>query len=158
MLKRNSFKFLCKFGASQKLEPARFIGEFGNFLNGFAKSPRVLRWSRILNECNLSWKIVKYYILYEVCTRKTAPHSTLSPQTWCLKEYKRLVCTHADFLTRICKVNLSNAKNLTWFVFQEFVFQEFVFHWIWLSTRCKICFSLKSLSLTLKSHMNVPLS
>ena len=74
-------------------------------LNGFAKSPRVLRWSRILNECNLSWKMVKYCILYEVCMIKTAPHSTLSPQTWCLKKYKRLVCTHPDLLARICKVN-----------------------------------------------------
>ena len=33
-----------------------------------------------LNECNLSWKIVNYCILYEVCMIKTAPHSTLSPQ------------------------------------------------------------------------------
>ena len=153
MLKRNSFKFLCKFSAYQNLGPAGCIGDFGYFLNGFAKSPCVLRWSRILNECNLSWKIVKYYILYEVCMIKTAPHNTLSPQTWCIKKYKRLVCTYPDLLARKCKVNLSNAKNSTWFVFQEFVF-----HWIWLSTRCKICFNLKSLSLTLKSHMNVPLS
>ena len=36
MLKRNSFKFLCKFSACQKLEPAGRIGDFGNFLNGFA--------------------------------------------------------------------------------------------------------------------------
>ena len=91
MLKRNSFKFLCKCSAYQKLEPAGRMGDFGNFLNGFAKSPRVLRWSRILNECNFSWKIVKYCILYEVCMIKTAPHSTLSPQTWCIKKYKRLV-------------------------------------------------------------------
>ena len=160
--------FLCKFSAYQKLEPAGCIGDFGNFLNGFAKSPRLLRWSRILNEYNLSWKIVKYYILHQVCMLKTAPHSTLSPQTWCIKKYKRLVCTHPDLLARLCKVNLSKAKNST-----RFVFQEFVFHWIWLSTRCKICFTLKSLSLTLKvtwitwitlkvnypqSHMNVPLS
>ena len=33
----------CKFGACQKWEPAGRIGDFGNFLNGFAKSPRVLR-------------------------------------------------------------------------------------------------------------------
>ena len=33
-----------------------------------------------LNECNLSWKIVNYCILYEVCMIKTAPHRTLSPQ------------------------------------------------------------------------------
>ena len=39
MLKRNSFKFLCKYSACQKLEPAGHIGDFGNFFNGFAKSP-----------------------------------------------------------------------------------------------------------------------
>ena len=122
MLKRNSCIFLCKFSACQNLELAGHTGDFGNFLNGFAKSPRVLRWSWILNKCNLSWKIVKYCILYEVCMIKTAPHSTLSPQTWCIKKYKRLVCPHPALLTRICKVNLSKAKNSTWFVFQEFVF------------------------------------
>ena len=45
MLKRNSFKFLCKWSACQKLEPAGRIGDFRIFLNGFAKSPRLLRWS-----------------------------------------------------------------------------------------------------------------
>ena len=29
-------KFLRKFGACQKLEPAGRIGDFGHFLNGFA--------------------------------------------------------------------------------------------------------------------------
>ena len=33
---------------------------------------------------------------------KTAPHSTLSPQMWCLKKNKRMVCTHPDLLARIC--------------------------------------------------------
>ena len=32
----------CKFGACQKLQPASRIGDFENFLNGFAKSPRLL--------------------------------------------------------------------------------------------------------------------
>ena len=37
---------------------------------------------------------------------KTAPHSTLSPQTWCIKKKKKkaLVCTHPDLLARICKL------------------------------------------------------
>ena len=39
MLKRNSFKFLCKYSVCQKLEPAGHIGDIGNFFNGFAKSP-----------------------------------------------------------------------------------------------------------------------
>ena len=36
---------------------------------------------------------------------KTAPHSTLSPQMWCIKNiYIRLVCTHPDLLARISKL------------------------------------------------------
>ena len=38
----------------------------------------------ILTECNLSWKIVKYRILSEVCMR----NSTVSPQMWCIKIIK----------------------------------------------------------------------
>ena len=56
-------KCFRKFGACQKLEPAGRIDDFGNFLNCVTKSPRVLRWSWILNECNLSWKTVNYCIL-----------------------------------------------------------------------------------------------
>ena len=159
--------FLYKFSAYQKLEPAGCIGDFGNFLNGFAKGPRVLWWSWILNECNLSWKIVNYCILYEVCMIKTAPHSTLSPQMWCIKN-KRLFCTHPDLLARICKVNLSNAKNLfstpyllwsraiTALKCDRRLFFGCTYRAI--STRYKICFTPKSLSFSLKSHMNVPLS
>ena len=33
----------CKFGACQKGEPAgRILDDFGNFFNGFAKSPRLI--------------------------------------------------------------------------------------------------------------------
>ena len=97
-----------------------YIGDFGNFFSGFAKSSRMLRSSWILNESNLYFKTVKYYILSEVCRIKTAPHSTLSPQMWSVKNNKRLVCTHPDFLARICK--LVERKNSVWFVFQDFVF------------------------------------
>ena len=42
-------------------------------------------WSSwILTECNLSWKIVKYCILSEVCMI----NSTVSPQMWCIKSIK----------------------------------------------------------------------
>ena len=42
-------------------------------------------WSSwILTECNLSWKIVKYRILSEVCMI----NSTVSPQMWCIKIIK----------------------------------------------------------------------
>ena len=40
---------------------------------------------------------------------KTVPHGTVSPQMY--KKYKRLVYTSPDLLARVCKVNLSNAKN-----------------------------------------------
>ena len=32
----------CKFGACQKWESAGRVGDFGNFLNGFTKSPRLI--------------------------------------------------------------------------------------------------------------------
>ena len=56
------------------------IGDFGNFFNGLAKSPRVLPSSLILNEYNLYRKIVKYRFLSKVCMIKIVPHSTVSPQ------------------------------------------------------------------------------
>ena len=68
----------------------------------------------ILNECNFSWKIVKYCILYEVCMIKTVPRSTLSPQMWCIKKkikdwFARTQIHWPEF------VNLSIAKNWAWF-------------------------------------------
>ena len=100
------------------------------------------------------------------------------------KKYKRLVYTPSDLLARICKVNLSNAKKFGLICFPRICFlgliycdQEplcllnvieddcyFLCVHIRLSSRCKTwfilglfanCFSLKSLSLSLKSHMNV---
>ena len=43
------------------------------------------------------------------------------------KKYKRLVYTSPDLLARFCKVNLWQAKNSAWFVFQEFVFLAMLF-------------------------------
>ena len=59
-----SLTLVCSFKHSlqpalQKWEPAGRICDFGNFFNGLAKSPRVVRSSWILNECNLCCKIVK---------------------------------------------------------------------------------------------------
>ena len=83
MLKRNSFNVHWKFGACQKWEPAGRIGDFGNFLNGFAKSQRLIVLN--IDWVQLFWKIVKYCILSEVCMINTVPHSTVSPQMWCIK-------------------------------------------------------------------------
>ena len=90
-----SLTLVCSFKHSlqlalQKWEPAGRIRDFGNVFNGLAKSPRVLRSSWILNECNFSCKIVKYWILSEVCMIKTVPHSTVSPQMWCINGIKGL--------------------------------------------------------------------
>ena len=74
--------------ALQKWEPDGRIGDFGNFFNGFSKSPPVVRSSWILNECHLCCKIVKYCILSEVCLIKTVPHSTVSSQMWCINGIK----------------------------------------------------------------------
>ena len=135
------------------------------------KSPRVPLWSWILNECNLSWKIVKYCILYEVCMIKTAPHSTLSPEMWCIKKNKRLVCTNPDLWARICK--LVDRKKFRLICFPRICFARLIYcdqepslllnvtrlflrcTYKAISTRYKICFSLKSLSFSFKSHMNV---
>ena len=83
-------------------------------------------WSSwILTECNLSWKIVKYCILSEVCMI----NSTVSAHMWCIKSKNRLVYTPLDLLSRFCKVNLSKAKDSAWFVFQEFVFEVLNLLW-----------------------------
>ena len=117
ILKRNSFNVHLKFGACQKWEPAGRIGDFGNFLNGFAKSQRLIVLN--IDWVQLFWKTVKYCILSEVCMINTAPHSTVSPQMWCITSiYKRLVYTRPDLLARFVKVNLSNAKNSALFVCQ----------------------------------------
>ena len=59
----------CK---SENRWPYKWFWNF--FFNGLAKSPRMLRSSRILNEFNMYYKIVKYCILSEVCMIKTVPH------------------------------------------------------------------------------------
>ena len=113
-LKGNSFKISSQIWHLSKVRtgwPYRWVWKFFERYYSLIKSPSVLRWSWILNECNLSWKIVKYCILYEVYMIKTAPHSTLSPQMWSIINNKRLVCTQPKFI-----------KKSVWFVFQEFVF------------------------------------
>ena len=83
------FNLLMFIQTLHRLQPAgRYIGGFGNFANGFAKSPIVLRSYWVLNECNLYFKIVKYCILSEVCMIKTGPRSNVLPQMWCIKSIK----------------------------------------------------------------------
>ena len=61
---------------------------------------------------------VKYCILSEVCMIKTAPHSTVSPQVWCIKSIKGWFTRPQICWQDFVKVKLSNAKNSAWFVFQ----------------------------------------
>ena len=108
-------------------------------------------WSPwILTEWNLSWQIVKYCILSEVCII----NFTVSPQMWCIKNINRLVYTPPDLLVRFCKVNFSKAKNSACFVFQALnllwsrviitwllnVIEDIylIIYYIYLITRCRM--------------------
>ena len=90
---------------------------------------------------------------------KTAPHSTFSPQMWCIKK-KRLVCTHPDLLARICK--LVDRKKFGLICFPRLIYcdQEpllllnltvhlFGCTYKAISTRYKICFTPKSLTFSM---------
>ena len=91
---------------------------------------------------------------------KTAPHCALSPQMWCIKKNKRLVCTHPDLLARICK--LVDRKKFGLFCFPRLIYcdQEpllllnltvhlFGCTYKAISTRYKICFTPKSLNFSM---------
>ena len=62
MLKSNSINVHCKFGALQKCELAGGIGDFGNFLNVFAKSPQLI----VLNIDWVQFVLKNYEILHSV--------------------------------------------------------------------------------------------
>ena len=100
MLKRNSFNVHWKFGACQKWEPAGRIGDFGNFLNGFAKSPRVLRtvlnieWVQfVLKNCEI------LHFIWGLYDKNSASYYCLASDVM-YKKYEMLVYW----------VNFSNAK------------------------------------------------
>ena len=112
MLKRNSINGHCKFGVRQKWELASRIGEFGNVLNGFAKSPQLI----VLNIDWVQFVLKNCEILHSVRILYDKQYCFTSDVMY--KKYKRLVYTSPDLLARFCKVNLSTAKNSAWFVFQ----------------------------------------
>ena len=58
---------------------------------------------------------------------KAAPHSTLSPQMWCIYIYKnkRLVWTHPDLLARICRLVERKKFGLT--CFPRICFPRFIY-------------------------------
>ena len=83
---------------------------------------------------------------------KTAPHSTLSPQMWSIKNNKRLVSTHPDLLAKICK--LVERKKFGLICFPRLIYCE---QEPLLLLNVTEDYFLGVLSFSLKSHMNVPL-
>ena len=99
MLKRNSINIHCKFGAQQTWELAGRIGDFGNFLNGFAKSPQLI----VLNIDWVQFVLKNCEILHSVRGLYDKQYCFTSDVMY--KKYKRLVYTASDLLARFCKVN-----------------------------------------------------
>ena len=90
----------------QKWEPVGRRGDFGNVLNGFAKSPRFV----VLNIDWVQFVLKNCEILHSVRGLYAKQNCFVSVVMY--KTYKRLVYTPPDLLARFCKVNLSNAKKL----------------------------------------------
>ena len=135
MLKRNSIKVHSNTWPHWQLaletRTGRPNGWFGNFLNGFAKSPRLV-------VLNIDWaqfllRIINKKPFMSAISLKNCkiPHSVrgLYDKMYCFtsdvmyKRYKRLVYTPPDFLARICKVNLSNAKKFGLICFPRICFR-----------------------------------
>ena len=108
MLKRNSINGHCKFGVRQKWELASRIGDFGNVLNGFAKSPQLI----VLNIDWMQFVLKNCEILHSVRSLYDKQYCFTSDVMY--KKYKRLAYTPPDFLARFWKLNLSKAKNSAW--------------------------------------------
>ena len=97
------------------------MGDFGNFWNGFAKSPRLI-------VLNIDW----VQFVFKNCE---IPHSVrgLYDKYYCFtsdvtyKKYKRLAYTAPDLLARICRVNLSNAKKFGLICFPRICFRGLIY-------------------------------
>ena len=96
---------------------------------------------------------------------KTASHSTLSPQMWCIKKDKRLVCTHPDLLAiRTCKLVDRKKFGLICFPRLSYCDEEpllllnltvhlFECTYKAISTRYKIFFTPKSLNFSMGASL-----
>ena len=123
MLKRNSIKVHSNTGPHWQLALEMRTGwAYGWFWTVSLKAHDWSSWT--LTECNLSCKIVKYRILSEVCMINCT-HCFTSPVMY--TKYKRLVYTPPDLLARICKVNLSNAKNFGLICFPRVCFRGLIY-------------------------------
>ena len=142
------------------------MGDFGNFLNGFAKSPRLI----VLNVDGVQFVLKNCEIPHSVRGLYDKQYCFTSDMLY--KKYKRIVYTPPDLLARICKVNLSNAKKSGLICFPRICFRgliycdqeplwllnvsEHVCHFlgvhIRLSTRCKMFYSKITQPFPQKSH------
>ena len=113
MLKRDSINVHSHtWPLVKSREPTGRIGFFfWNFLNGFAKRQRLIVLN--IDGVQLFWKTVKYCILSEVCMINTAPHSTVSPQMWCIKSIKGWF-THLQICSQKIQPDLFSRPNLLW--------------------------------------------
>ena len=119
MLKRYCINVHCKFGARQKWEPAGRIGNFGNFLNGFTNSPRLI----VLNIDWVQFVLKNCEILHSVRGLYDKLYCFTSDVMY--KKYKRLVYTPPDLLARLCRVKLVEREKIWPDLFSgEFVSQD----------------------------------
>ena len=93
------------------------------FLNGFAKSPRVLRtvlkieWLQfVLKNCET------LHFVWGLHDKNSASYYCFTSDVM-YKKYEMLVYTHPDLLAKFYLSKLVERKNSAWFVFQEFAFQ-----------------------------------
>ena len=121
MLKRNFINVHCKFGTHQKWELAGRLGDFGNFLNGFVKSPQLI----FLNIDWVQFVSKNCEILHSVRDLYDKQYCFTSDVMY--KKYKRLVYTPPDLLARICKVNLSNANEFGLICFARICFRGLLY-------------------------------
>ena len=84
MLKCNSINVHCKFGARHKWEPAGHIGDFGNFLNSFAKTPRLI----VLNIDLVQFVLKNCKILHSVWGLYDKKYCFTSELMWWIKTTK----------------------------------------------------------------------
>ena len=121
MLKCNSINVHCKFGARQKWEPASRIGDFGNFLNSFSKTPRLY----VLNIDLVQFVLKNCKILHSVWG--------LYDKKYCFtsdvmnKKYKRLVYTSPDLFGKILESKLVDSKKFGLTCFPRICFPGLIY-------------------------------
>ena len=126
MLKRISVKVHSNtrpyWQLAQEMRTGWPMGDFGKFLNGFAKSQRLIvlniDWVQfVLKNCEIPYILSEVGMINRYCFTSDVMY----------KKYKRLVYTPSDLLARICKVNLSNAKKFGLICFPRICFRGLIY-------------------------------